>query len=63
MPKKPYLTNSIDKYILIYYVESTANVLEFFTASSAVSAYRKYREAYGDRVCLTKVVLNYGEEI
>lgn len=63
MPKKPFLTPKSDKYVLIIFDNNICTCYEYFTASSAVSAYRKYRESYGDAVRLTKVVIDYGEEI
>jgi len=63
MPRKPFLNPKSDKYVLILYYAGTYECYEYFTASSAVNAYRKYQEIYKDKVRLTKVVIDYGEEI
>ena len=63
MPRKPFLTPKSDKYVLILFNGGLHQCFEYFTASSAVNAYRKYHEIYGDSVRLTKVVIDYGEEI
>ncbi len=63
MPRKPYFNPKVDKYILVYREGMVAQAIEFFTAASAVEAYRNYRKAYGDTVCLTKVVIDHGEEV
>lgn len=63
MPKKPFLTPKSEKYVLILFNNGSYMCYEYFTAASAVNAYRKYRESYGDSVRLTKVVIDYGEEI
>ena len=65
MPRKPYLNNKSEKYVLIIPTGDGYMCYDYFTASSAVNAYRKYQESYehGDAVRLTKVVIDYGEEI
>lgn len=63
MPKKPYLDRGCDRWIAIYHHENEIRTREYFTANSAVKGYRELRASYGDSVCLTKVVINYGEEI
>lgn len=63
MPKKPFLTPKSEKYVLILFNNGNYMCYEYFTAASAVKAYRNYRESYGDAVRLTKVVIDYGEEI
>lgn len=63
MPRKPFLNPKSDKYVLIIYHTSSLECYDYFTASGAVNAYRKYHEIYGDSVRLTKVVIDCGEEI
>lgn len=65
MPRKPFLTPKSEKYVLIIFNNGSYMCYEYFTASSAVNAYRKYQESYEHEgsVRLAKVVIDYGEEI
>lgn len=63
MPRKPFLVPKSEKYVLILFNNGSYMCYEYFTAPSAVSAYREYRKSYGDNIRLTKVVIDYGEEI
>lgn len=65
MPRKPYFERErpYEVWIVIWSYNGETLTKEFFTANSAVKGYRELRGVYGDNVRLTKVVLNYGEEI
>lgn len=52
-----------EKYILVYGEGSTVCCLTYHNAKTAVEAYRIAKSTYGDSVRLTKVVLDYGDEI
>lgn len=62
MPKKPVF-NQKDKYLLFWSYANIRGEEYYYSAASAVNAYRHKRKEYGDNVCLLKVVVDYGEEI
>ena len=62
MPKKPAL-DYIDKYLVLYTVNSEPHWQEYFTVRDAVNGYRMYRQFYGDNVRLVRVVFDYGKEV
>ncbi len=62
MPKKTVFKD-YNIYVVLYFDNGVLHSQTCSTASVAVNVYRQYRGIYGDSCCLTKVVINYGEEI
>ena len=62
MPKKPIFKDS-NNYLVIWCEAGKTHFTEFVGAKCAVNGYRFIRKLHGDDVRLTKVVVNYGEEI
>lgn len=52
-----------DKYVLIYGEGDHVCCLTYQSAREAVNAFRFAKGAYGDNVRLTRVVLDYGDEV
>ena len=63
MPKNPVFKDH-NRYIIIY-TDWGGNICtdERVGARAAINAYREYKTYYGSTVQLTKVVLDYGEEV
>lgn len=62
MPKKPVL-DYVDKYIVLYTVNSNPHWQEYTNPKLAVEGYRMFREYYGDNVRMARIVFDYGKEV